>query len=100
MTTAPATELRTFTSLDAIRGDLLDVYAEVRAPHLPNYVVTSFGERIDRHAAEPGFTVVLAYADGHPVGYGYGNTIEHGDRYWQRISPSPAEKYTERPAVS
>ncbi|CAM5741042.1 hypothetical protein SMICM304S_03555 [Streptomyces microflavus] len=56
MTTAPATELRTFTSLDAIRGDLLDVYAEVRAPllHLPNYAVTSFGERIDRHAAEPG----------------------------------------------
>ncbi|KOU01375.1 acetyltransferase [Streptomyces sp. NRRL F-2295] len=102
MTTAPATELRTFTTLDTIRGDLLDVYAEVRAPllHLPNYAVTAFGERIDRHSAEPGFTAVLAYAAGQPVGYAYSNTIEHGDRYWQRTSPTPAEKYTKRPATA
>lgn len=26
--------------------------------------------------------------------------MEHGDRYWQRTSPAPAEKYTERPAVA
>ncbi|MEU5340374.1 GNAT family N-acetyltransferase [Streptomyces sp. NPDC020766] len=102
MTKAPAIELRTFTKLDTARGDLLDVYADVRAPllHLPNYAVTAFGERLDRHGTEPGFTAVLAYADGHPVGYAYGNTIEHGDRYWQRTSPTPAEKYTERPAVA
>ncbi|MFE9241891.1 GNAT family N-acetyltransferase [Streptomyces sp. NPDC007007] len=102
MTMAPATELRTFTNLDTARGDLLDVYAEVRAPllHLPNYAVTAFGERIDRHSAEPGFTAVLAYADDQPVGYAYSNTIEHGDRYWQRTSPTPAEKYTERPVVA
>ncbi|MFJ3089721.1 GNAT family N-acetyltransferase [Streptomyces sp. NPDC086838] len=102
MTTAPTTELRTFTSLDNIRGDLLDVYAEVRAPllHLPNYAVTSFGERIDRHSTEPGFTAVLAYSDNQPVGYAYSNTIEHGDRYWQRTSPTPAEKYTERPTMA
>lgn len=68
MTTAPAIELRTFTNLDTARGDLLDVYAEVRAPllHLPNYAVTAFGERLDRHSTEPGFAAVLAYADGHP----------------------------------
>ena len=84
MTTAPAIELRTFTTLDTVRGDLLDVYADVRAPLLH----------------EPGFTAVLAYADGHPVGYAYGNTIEHGDRYWQRTSPAPAETYTERSAVA
>ena len=50
MTTAPTSELRTFTELGAIRGDVLDVYAEVRAPllHLPNYAVTAFGERLDR----------------------------------------------------
>lgn len=91
MTTAPAIDLRTFTTLDTARGDLLDVYADVRAPllHLPNYAVTAFGERLDRHSTEPGFTAVLAYADGHPVGYAYGNTIEHGDRYWQRTSPAP-----------
>jgi len=102
MTTAPAIDLRTFTDLNAVRGDLLDVYAEVRAPllHMPSYAVTAFGERLDRHGTEPGFVAVLAYADGHPVGYAYGNTIEHGDRYWQRTSPEPAGKYTERPAVA
>ena len=102
MTTVPAIDLRTFTTLDTVRGDLLDVYADVRVPllHLPNYAVTAFGERLDRHCTEPGYVAVLAYADGHPIGYAYGNTIEHGDRYWQRISPEPPDKYTERPAVA
>ncbi|WP_030688128.1 GNAT family N-acetyltransferase [Streptomyces sp. NRRL B-1347] len=102
MTTAPTIELRTFAQLHAARGDLLDVYAEVRAPllHLPNYAVTAFGERLDRHGAEPGFVAVLAYSDGHPVGYAYGNRIKHGDRYWQRTTPEPAEQYTSRPAVA
>ncbi|MGO4425728.1 GNAT family N-acetyltransferase, partial [Streptomyces sp. MCAF7] len=38
MTTAPAIELRTETTLEPIRGDVVDVYADVRAPllHLPN----------------------------------------------------------------
>ncbi|MGW2651169.1 GNAT family N-acetyltransferase [Streptomyces sp. NPDC001393] len=102
MTTAPVTELRTFTDLELIRGDVIDVYAEVRAPllHLPNYAIHAFGERLDRHGAEPGFTAVLAYADDQPVGYVYGNRIEHGDRYWQRTTPEPAEEYTSRPAVA
>ncbi|MCP6385259.1 hypothetical protein NL438_26360, partial [Klebsiella pneumoniae] len=47
-----------------------------------------------------GFVAVLAYSDGHPVGYAYGNRIEHGDRYWQRTTPEPAEQYTSRPAVA
>ncbi|MGW1977235.1 GNAT family N-acetyltransferase [Streptomyces sp. NPDC001889] len=102
MTTAPTIELRTFTTLAPVRGDLLDVYADVRAPplHLPNYAVTTFGERLDRHGTEPGFVAVLAYADDEPVGYAYANTIERGDRYWQRTTPEPAEKYTERPALA
>ncbi|WP_181803114.1 GNAT family N-acetyltransferase [Streptomyces shenzhenensis] len=102
MTTAPALELRQFTTLDAVRGDLLDVYAEVRAPllHLPNYAVTAFGERLDRHGEESGFVAVLAYAGQYPVGYAYGNRIEHGDRYWQRTSPTPANQYTQRPALA
>ncbi|MEV5010022.1 GNAT family N-acetyltransferase [Streptomyces sp. NPDC055692] len=102
MTTAPTIELRTFTDLEPIRGDVIDVNAEVRAPllHLPNYAVTAFGERLDRHGAEPGFTAVIAYADGLPVGYAYGNRIEHGDRYWQRTAPEPAQEYTSRPAMA
>ncbi|MEU3614087.1 GNAT family N-acetyltransferase [Streptomyces sp. NPDC006872] len=83
-----------FPALDTIRDVVLDVRAALL--HLPNYAVTAFGERVDRHSAEPGFTAVLAYADGHPIGY----AIEHGDRYWQRTSPTPADKFTERPAVA
>ncbi|MET8690530.1 GNAT family N-acetyltransferase [Streptomyces sp. NPDC004732] len=97
-----ALELRAFTDLDTARGDLLDVYAEVRAPllHLPNYAISSFGERLDRHGSEPGFEAVLAYEEEHPVGYAYGNKIEDGDRYWQRTSPAPDEAYTAGPALA
>ncbi|MEU3401802.1 GNAT family N-acetyltransferase [Streptomyces filamentosus] len=102
MTSAHHLELRTFTELGAVRGDLLDVYAEVRAPllHLANYAVSAFGERLDRHGAEDGFQAVLAYADEEPVGYVYGNQIKDGDRYWQRTEPTPSEKYTARAAVA
>ncbi|MFF3350636.1 GNAT family N-acetyltransferase [Streptomyces sp. NPDC002779] len=102
MTTAPAIELRQFTNLDTARGDLLDVYAEVRAPllHLPNYQVTAFGERLDRHSAEPGFITILAYAGKQPIGYAYANRIKHGDRYWQRTTPTPDDQYTSQPAVA
>ncbi len=66
MTSAPTTELCTHTDLGPIRGDILGTYAEVRAPllHLPNYAVTAFGARLDRHSTEPGFVAVLAYAEG------------------------------------
>lgn len=102
MTTAPAIELRQFTDLGTARGDLLDVYAEVRAPllHLPNYAVTAFGERLDRHSGESGFVAVLAYVEGKPIGYAYANTISHGDRYWQRTTPPVADEYTARPAAA
>ncbi|GGQ97534.1 GNAT family N-acetyltransferase [Streptomyces asoensis] len=103
MTSAASTiALRAFTELDSVRGDVVDVYAEVRAPllHMPNYAVTAFGERLDRHGAEPGFTLVLAYADEFPVGYAYGNRIEHGDRYWQRTTPEPTDEYTQHPTVA
>jgi GNAT superfamily N-acetyltransferase len=102
MTSAPALELRTTTSLDPVRDDLVDTYAAVRAPllHLPNYSVISFGERLDRHGSEPGFTAVLAYVDEQPIGYAYGNAIKHGDRYWQRTHPTPDAAYTKHPAFA
>ncbi|HEY0692904.1 MAG TPA: hypothetical protein VGD71_28155 [Kribbella sp.] len=102
MTATSTLELRTFATIEPVRGDLVDVYADVRAPllHLPNYAVTAFGERLDRHGAEPGFVAILAYTEGFPVGYAYANTIEHGDRYWERTTPPPADEYTEGPAAA
>ncbi|MGH3489515.1 MAG: hypothetical protein ACRDP8_16620 [Actinopolymorphaceae bacterium] len=103
MTTASAVELRRVDTLAPVREQLISVYADVRAPLLsqPNYAVPAFSERLDRHGGDPGFSAVLAYTEeGEPVGYAYGNVIEHGDRWWRRISPEPAAKYTERPAVA
>lgn len=102
MTAIPAPDLRIFTIIDTVRSDLVDVYADVRSAllHLPNYAVTAFAERLERHGSEPGFVAVMAYVDGFPVGYAYANTIERGDRYWERTSPAPAAQYTERPAVA
>ncbi|MFI5733980.1 hypothetical protein ACIA49_27950 [Kribbella sp. NPDC051587] len=102
MTATAALELRTFTTIDDVRGDLLDVYADVRSDllHLPNYSVTAFGERLDRHGAEPGFVAVVAYSDGFPVGYAYANTIEHGDRYWERTNPPPSDRHTDGPVAA
>jgi GNAT superfamily N-acetyltransferase len=96
-------ELRHHTDLTPeARQDLLDVYADVRAPllHLANYRVEAFAERLDRHAGEPGFELVLGYDGEVPVGYAYGNTIEAGDRYWKRMAEPLPEGYTDAPALA
>lgn len=48
--------------LALVRQTVLDVYADVRAPlpHLANYRVEAFSERLDRHATEPGFALASA----------------------------------------
>nr|WP_184946853.1 GNAT family N-acetyltransferase [Kitasatospora kifunensis] len=94
-------ELRHHTDLTAqARQDLLNVYADVRAPllHLADYRVEVFAERLDRHAGEPGFELVLGYDGELPVGYAYGNTIDAGDRYWKRMAEPLPDGYTDTPA--
>ncbi|MEV7213356.1 GNAT family N-acetyltransferase [Kitasatospora cineracea] len=95
-----------FTALTAdVRQSLLAAYADVRAPLLdrPNYRLEAFAERLDQHAAAPGFTLVLALSPargqapgtaggiGPAAGYAYGTTVGPGDGYWQRLAePLPA----------
>ncbi|MFF2744815.1 GNAT family N-acetyltransferase [Kitasatospora sp. NPDC058048] len=96
-------ELRHHTTLPpGARQDLLDVYSDVRAPllHLPNYRVDVFAERLDRHATEPGFELVLGYDGEVPIGYAYGNTVEAGDRYWKRMTEPLPDGCTEAPALA
>ncbi|MFF8831406.1 GNAT family N-acetyltransferase [Streptomyces sp. NPDC015131] len=96
-------EVRHLTRLDRPeRQTLLDVYADVRAEliHLPNYAVSAFAERLDRHASEPGFEITLGYDGEEPVGYAYVNTVEHDDRWWKRIEPLPGPDYTGQPALA
>lgn len=96
-------ELRHHTDLSAqARRDLLDVYADVRAPllHLANYRVEVFAERLDRHAGEPGFGLVLGYDGDVAVGYAYGNTVQAGDRYWERMAEPLPDGCTDTPVLA
>ncbi|AUG80916.1 acetyltransferase [Kitasatospora sp. MMS16-BH015] len=96
-------ELRYHVTLDAaLRQELTEVYAEVRAPllHLPNYGIEAFAGRLDRHLADPGFGIVLGYEGGQPVGYAYGNTVGARDPYWQRLAEPLAEGGPTVPALA
>ncbi|MGD3105519.1 GNAT family N-acetyltransferase [Streptomyces sp. YGL11-2] len=94
--------LRRFTELGSARQTLIDLYANVRAEllHLPNYKVSTFAERIDRHGSEPGWEAVIAYASGEPIGYAYANTIERGNRWWERLASPAPEEYTSGPTTA
>ncbi|MFE2346629.1 GNAT family N-acetyltransferase [Kitasatospora cineracea] len=113
-----------FTTLTAdVRQALLAAYADVRAPLLdrPNYRLEAFTERLEQHAATPGFTLVLALATGRPdtpgpdapgrgtggtggigtaVGYAYGNTVGPGDGYWQRLAEPLPAGFTATPVLA
>ncbi|CAL9634552.1 hypothetical protein SUDANB120_06166 (plasmid) [Streptomyces sp. enrichment culture] len=101
-TSAPAIRRHT-TLTPALKAVIGDLYALVRADLLdhPNYRLDVFLERLDRHAAEPGWAVVIAHgSDAAPVGYAYANTVGPGDRWWKRlISPAPV-RYTGKDAVA
>ncbi|MFI6152998.1 GNAT family N-acetyltransferase [Kitasatospora sp. NPDC051170] len=85
-----------------VRDDLLEVYADVRAPlsHLANYSVEAFAERLDRSAGEAGFGLVLGYEDGVVVGYACGNRVGAGDRYWGRMAEPLPEGFADEPVLA
>lgn len=89
-------ELRHYTDIIPVRKDIIDVYADARAPllHLPHYSVERFAERLDRHATEPGWEAVIAYAADQPVGYAYVNTLATDDRWWARMTQPLPEGFT------
>ena len=95
-------ELRHFQNIEPVWDTLIDVYAEVRAHRLhdPHYSVERYGERLARHASEPGWEAVVGYDGQEPVGYAYGNTIEQDDRYWQRITSPLPEPLTKIPTLA
>lgn len=94
-------ELRRFSSADHVLDVIVDVYTDVRAPLLdqPNYRPSVFAERLARHSTEPGWEAVLAYADQQAVGYAYANTVESGDRWWDRMAEPLPAGFTEPPTM-
>jgi hypothetical protein len=95
-------ELRRSDHLAALRQPIIDVYTDARANllHLPNYRVSAFTERLDRHGTELGWEAVVAFDDDKPVGYAYINTVPDGNRWWQRMNPPVPAHYTAQPALA
>lgn len=78
--------------VDSVWDDLMAIYVECWAHklHLPHYAPEAFGERLRRHAAEPGWEALVAYDSGEPVGYVYANRLAGADdRWWRRTRPEP-----------
>ena len=100
--TSAGFEFRHFRDIEPVWDTLIEVYAEVRADRLhdPHYSVERYGERLARHASEPGWETVVAYDGNEAVGYAYGNTIEFGDRYWKRITSPLPESLTQIPTLA
>ncbi|GLF99266.1 GNAT family N-acetyltransferase [Streptomyces yaizuensis] len=94
--------LRHATAIDEVWDTLIEVYAEVRADqlHLPHYSVERYGERLARHASEPGWEAVIGFDGTEPVGYAYVNTLLPGDRWWQRMTTALPPGCAELPTVA
>ncbi|MEU1281808.1 GNAT family N-acetyltransferase [Streptomyces sp. NPDC005805] len=100
--TSDGIELRHATGIDTVWNTLIEVYAEVRADRLhdPHYSVERYGERLARHAAEPGWEAVIGYDEDEPVGYAYVNTLQPDDRWWRRMATPLPEGCTDRPTAA
>ncbi|MGP3949766.1 hypothetical protein [Streptomyces sp. 7N604] len=93
-------DLRHALDVEPVWHELIEVYAEVRADqlHQPHYSVERYGERLARHASEPGWEAVIAYDGEEPVGYAYVNTLQPDDRWWRRMTtPCPTDAPTSPP---
>ncbi|WP_432047916.1 N-acetyltransferase family protein [Streptomyces asiaticus] len=78
--------------MESVWDDLVGIYKECWAHklHLPHYAPETFGERLRRHAGEPGWEAVVAYGSGEPIGYIYANRLTGSDdRWWCRTRPAP-----------
>ncbi|MYY10133.1 GNAT family N-acetyltransferase [Streptomyces sp. SID4919] len=86
--TSDSIQLRHATGIDEVWDTLIEIYAEVRADklHLAHYSVERYGERLARHASEPGWETVIGFDGADPIGYAYVNTLQNEDRWWQRMA--------------
>ncbi|MEU9624992.1 hypothetical protein [Streptomyces sp. NPDC048155] len=101
-------ELRHYTTHEAdyLRPLLLDVYAEVYAKAAetdPFCAVDRFTEGLDIWSARPGWSCVIGYDSGQPVGYAYGAPLpppaaaggaDYSPMYPPTPSPGPAHEPT------
>jgi GNAT superfamily N-acetyltransferase len=91
-------ECRDAAGFTDIRSELLRVYADVYVERLDEefHSVDRFDERLGWNTEVPGFAVVVGFADGSPVGFAYGCTLQPGTRWWSGLrTPVPDDSVME-----
>ncbi|HEY3868400.1 MAG TPA: hypothetical protein VGM10_08615 [Actinocrinis sp.] len=102
MTTAAEMMYESHTALEPVRRTLLDVYADVRRDqlHLPWYSLEQYAERLDRHAAQPGWKAVVAYDGDEPVGSVYCTVVQPDDPWWDQMEEPLPEGFDQIPTIT
>jgi GNAT superfamily N-acetyltransferase len=83
--------------LPQIRQSILDIHVEVRHGDFglgvsPFHSVERFDERLSAYASRPGWTAVLGYEDGQPVGFCFGTTLAADTKWWDSMrQPLPED---------
>lgn len=78
----------------AVRPDLLAVYTGLLRDGLrvpPTATAERFADVLRAETAAPGWSCVIAYHDGEPVGCGYGSPLPEDTNWWNGLlTPVPA----------
>ncbi|SOE13657.1 Acetyltransferase (GNAT) family protein [Streptomyces sp. 2323.1] len=86
--------------LPEIRQQILDIHVEVRHRDFglmgPFYEVGRFDERLSAYSSRPGWTAVVGFEEGRPVGFCFGTSLGANTQWWDDMtSPLPKEMTTE-----
>ncbi|MEV4000977.1 GNAT family N-acetyltransferase [Actinomadura sp. NPDC049753] len=60
----------------------------------PFYSAERFAERFPGYAKAPGFEIVIAYIDGHPVGQAFGYALPVNARWWDGLTTPVPDGFT------
>lgn len=91
MSTATTMDLRRYghDDLPQIRQTLLDVHADAYADDMDDEFTQRFSWFVDHWGGNPGFSCVIAYDDGEPVGFAYGAPSTPGREWWSECLSEP-----------
>ncbi|MER7226092.1 GNAT family N-acetyltransferase [Streptomyces rubradiris] len=95
--TTPAIELRHYghDDLPQIRQTLLDVHADAYADQMDDEFNQKFPWFVDHWGGNPGFSCVIAYDSGEPVGFAYGAPAAPGREWWrEHVDEPPTDSTT------
>jgi GNAT superfamily N-acetyltransferase len=84
--------------LPTVRQAILDIHAEVRHRDFgltgDFYSVERFDERLSMYASRPGWSAVLGYEDGEPLGFCFGVPLGPDTKWWASMKEPLAEDFT------